>query len=284
LFGVPFLGTQAVSGALAISVWFGAENRARLPGSLRLVQAAQEGRKMIDWISLSTPDPALGMRWYKKLVEEELRGIFLRRHFGSSVISFTGKFWSAIEENRGLARVHGLRLHGFAVTRVDFAWDTMGALMEEARLFLKGAVTIIISPTGTTLYSGSRESARFLRVYDKTSEIKAKTGVDLDFALTRVELETRREICREYLAVYERCESAKITADVVDRYGLAFLSANPGQRICVAREDAGCPLEFVQRFYRVIGKALVANPDMFIEALELKGKATIAITSSPATT
>jgi hypothetical protein len=42
---VPFLGTQAVSGALAISVWFGAENRARLPGSLRLVQAAQEGMK-----------------------------------------------------------------------------------------------------------------------------------------------------------------------------------------------------------------------------------------------
>jgi hypothetical protein len=221
------------------------------------------------------------MRWYKKLVEEELRGIFLRRHFGSSVISFTGKFWSAIEENRGLAKVHGLKLQGFRVTRADFAWDVEGDVMEEARLFLKGAVTIIISPTGTTLYSGSRESARFLRVYDKTSEIKAKTGVDLDFALTRVELETRREICREYLAVYEHGESAKITADVVDRYGLTFLSANPGQRICVAREDAGCPLEFVQRFYRVIGKALLASPSMFIEALELVGKATIEITLPP---
>jgi hypothetical protein len=240
-----------------------------------------EWRKMIDWLSLSTPDPALGMRWYKKLVEEELRGIFLRRHFGASVISLTGKFWSAIEENRGLAKVHGLKLQGFRVTRVDFAWDTMGDLMEEARLFLKGQITTIISPTGTTLYSGSRESARFLRVYDKTSEIKAKTGADLGFALTRVELETRREICREYLAVYEHGESTKITADVVARYGLAFLNANPGQRICVAREDAGCPLEFVQRFYRVIGKALLANPVAFIQAVELEGKAEVTITDTP---
>jgi hypothetical protein len=221
------------------------------------------------------------MRAYKKMMEEDVGGVSLWRHFGTSVLHFSGKFWSRVMENRGLARVHGLRLQGFKVTRADFAWDVEGDVMEEARLFLKGAVTIIISPTGTTLYSGSRESARFLRIYDKASEIKAKTGADLGFALTRVELETRREICRAYLAVYEQGESAKITADVVDRYGLTFLDANPGQRICVAREDAGCPLEFVQRFYRVIGKALVANPDMFIEALELKGKATIEITLPP---
>jgi hypothetical protein len=238
----------------------------------------KRAKKMIDWISLSTQDTHLAMSCYKKLVEDDVRDVFYRRHFGTSVLSFTGKFWSRIEENRGLARVHGLRLQGFGITRVDFAYDVEGDMMEEARLFLKGQVTTILSPTGVTLYSGSRESSRFLRVYDKKAEIRARTGVDVGFPLTRVELECKSQVARDYLAVYEHGESAKITADVVERYGLTFLDANPGSRICVGREDAGAPIEFVARFYRVIGAALLADPKIFIEALELDGVATIGIT------
>jgi hypothetical protein len=232
---------------------------------------------MIDWISLSTQDPALAMRAYRKVVEEGVTSIYIRRFFGSSVLSFTGRFWAAVEENRGLARVHGIRLQGFSVTRVDFAWDVEGSWMERARVELLGNVTTILSPTGTTLYSGSRESSRFLRVYDKRSEIKAKTGVDTEFDLTRVELETKSRAAREYLELYEHGEGARITSDVVSRYGLSFLDADSGQRICVAKPDAGCPLEFVQRFYRVIGKALLADPKKFVEALELTDRVNIVV-------
>lgn len=239
---------------------------------------------MIDWTSLSTGDTPLALQTYKKITREGYTGIFLRRHFGSSVLSFTGKFWAAIEENRGLARVRGFALQGFGVTRVDFAWDAEGAWMERARLELKGAITTIISPTGTTLYSGSRESARFLRVYDKRAEIKARTGYDPEIELTRVELETKREVCRAYLKLYENGKRQEILGDVLTRYGLTFLGGNSGQRICVARPDAGNPLEFCQRFYKVIGRALMADPDAFMQALELEGRAVIALTSPPGST
>jgi hypothetical protein len=236
---------------------------------------------MIDWVSLSTSNRTLAMRAYRRMVEDGVTSVYICRFFGSSVLSFTGRFWAAVEENRGLARMHGIRLQGFSVTRVDFAWDVVGAWMETARLELLGNVTTIFSPTGITLYSGSRESSRFLRVYDKRSEIKAKTGVDTEFDLTRVELETKGEVARVYLDKYQHGEGTEILDDVVTRYGLSFLGGETGQRICVAKPGAGAPLKFVQRFYHVIGKALLADPRAFVEALELQDKVTVALSPPP---
>jgi hypothetical protein len=238
-----------------------------------------EWRKMIDWISLSTGDVSLAMHAYKGMVENGVKGIYYRRHFGTSVLNFTGRFWAGVEENRGLARIHGIRLQGFKVTRVDFAWDMPGSWTGVARAELLGSITTILSPTGVTLYSGSHESVRYLRVYDKRAEIRARTGVDMGLDLTRVELETKRQVARDYLALYEHGRGGEITEDTKTRYGLSFLAGDSGKRICVAGPDAGNPLEFCMRFYKVIGKAILADPKLFVHALELDGK--VAIVVSP---
>jgi len=232
---------------------------------------------MIDWVSLTTSCPSDAYALYKTFLLHETDGVWIRKNHSSWTVNLSGRYWADLpDENFGIRRVHAACLQGFKITRVDFAWDCPG---DFATAFQEAnpECTYVRSPTGTTVYLGERSSSRFLRVYDKAKEIKAKTGVDVDFALTRVELECKREVAVENWRVYSNGDLDAIRRDVCSRYrGLEFLGQDTGQRICVQRLGAGNAMEFVRRFRRVIRAAVSSDPVEFIGQVGVSTWLTVA--------
>lgn len=235
---------------------------------------------MIDWVTLTTNCPSDAYALYRTFLLHQTDGVWIRKNHTSWSVNLSGHYWSALQDEAfGVRRVHAAVLQEFKITRVDFAWDVPGdfaGVFQEAN----PKCTYVRSPTGTTVYVGERSSSRFLRVYDKAKEIKAKTGVDIGVQLTRVELECKHDVARANFRVYVDGDLDAIRRDVCSRYkGLEFLGEDSGQRITVQRLGAGNAMEFVRRFRRVIRAAVLSDPVAFIGEVGVSTWLTVASVS-----
>jgi len=89
------------------------------------------------------------------------------------------------------------------ISRLDLAFDVMGTPVDidglaaapqvkGAEGSAKGRSIVTTLPRGKTLYVGSRQSDKFLRVYDKSAE----QGWDAELQWTRIELELKKQTAK----------------------------------------------------------------------------------------
>jgi len=171
---------------------------------------------------------------------------------------------------------------GGKVTRLDFAIDLLEPFpivrYYRQRLAVWKASTskigmpqpsLITSPAGNTLYVGKRSSSRMLRIYDKRAEIKARTRVDIEMDLTRIELEVKRDAVPTYKTLFQAGNTLAIARDIVARYGLPErLIDSPNKVKPTSVNDAtNGAIAFVDRFKKVIRKAYLESPEAFCDII-----------------
>ena len=167
------------------------------------------------------------------------------------------------------------------ITRLDFTldvaqaydisnyYDTMRAIYENKDVRRRiGTPSLLTSPTGTTCYVGKRSSGRLLRVYDKRAEILHKKKVDIDFDLTRFELEVKRENIAKYKSLYMSGACQAIIDDIAERYALHWLSDSPNKvkPIHVPSKTDG-EMGFVYRYKTIIGRAYKQDKQQFLDII-----------------
>jgi len=163
--------------------------------------------------------------------------------------------------------------YGGKVTRLDFHIDYLGTLNFDAFYAIhdnnrKPTPQIVKSPNGTTVYVGRRSSARMLRVYDKQGEILAKRHINIGFALTRIELEIKRNMIKRYQALFMCGNTLQILQDIQALYGLrGFCEEHaPSKPFDVADKSNDC-FAFIQRFARIIREAYLTDSTQFYEII-----------------
>jgi len=159
------------------------------------------------------------------------------------------------------------------ITRVDFCIDYLGKLAFDAFYKLhnndqKPMPSIVKSPTGITVYVGKRSSARMLRVYDKRGEILAKSKIDIGFAMTRIELEIKRNMVHRYVALFMSGRTDIILSDIQHLYGLrGFCQSHEATRPTEQREKEDSLWNFVTRYKRIIQRAYLTDIDAFLDII-----------------
>ena len=171
---------------------------------------------------------------------------------------------------------------GGKVTRLDFAIDLLESFPIEdyyqGRLAAwneaKSTVgtpqpSLITSPAGNTVYVGKRSSSRMLRIYDKRAEIKAKTRVDIEMDLTRIELEVKRDAVPTYKRLFQAGNTLAIARDIVARYGLPERLIDSPSKVKPTSVDNATngAIAFVDRFKKVIRRAYLESPEMFCDII-----------------
>lgn len=163
--------------------------------------------------------------------------------------------------------------YGGKVTRLDFHIDYLGALDFDAFYALhdngkRPTPQIVKSPTGATVYIGKRSSARMLRIYDKRGELFAKKHIDIGFALTRIELEVKRNMLRRYQALFMERNTLQILQDIQSLYGLhGFCESNAASKpFDVVGKTNDC-FAFIRRFSRIIREAYITDKAQFLDAI-----------------
>lgn len=164
---------------------------------------------------------------------------------------------------------------GGKITRFDLFIDYLGLLDFHAFYGLhdngqKPLPSILVSPSGTTVYVGKRSSARMLRVYDKRGEIRAKESVDIGFDITRIELEIKRNMIMRYVFLFMLGKTDAILSDIQRLYGLrGFCAMHKATKPDHNRQKENSLWGFVQRYKRVIRRAYLADIDEFLDILEV---------------
>jgi hypothetical protein len=162
---------------------------------------------------------------------------------------------------------------GGKITRLDFTIDILSPFAFSAYYEImcgvhRGTPTLITSPRGDTVYIGRRSSQRFLRIYDKRAEIKARKKVDIGFDITRIELEVKRKLVSVYKRMFVNKEYKAILQDICTRYSLYNLV--DGKRVIkpnkIADRISG-PMAFVDRYKKVIRDAYMTNSAQFYETI-----------------
>lgn len=237
----------------------------------------------VDWVTVSFGK--IENEIARQSVFDVLR-VFSRRHkdcftmntFGAISFCFPGKFWQKVEEQDGLATVDDvMRCCSTAkISRVDFAHDFADTPDITGDIWRRLATfenkTTITSPSGDTLYVGSRESDRYLRFYNKAKEIENRTGVKLGLPCWRLELETKGDVAREYLSHYRRSPDI-VQSDIAKRYGIEDWLQGVGNLIKVHVVPENDPFKFVRQFHTVITRARQLDPDKFDAIIpKVKGK------------
>lgn len=161
------------------------------------------------------------------------------------------------------------------ITRIDFNIDYLGLLDFNAFYRLhdndeKPTPSILKSPNGTTVYVGRRSSARMLRVYDKTAEIRVKEKVDIGFDITRIELEIKRNMVSRYVALFMSGKNDVILSDIQQLYGLrGFCESHKATKPDHNRDKSDGLWRFVTRYRRTIRRAYLTDIDEFLDILEV---------------
>jgi hypothetical protein len=199
--------------------------------------------------------------------------VFTRTTFGSLSVCLPGQHWQSVEEEAGFSLVDDI-LHWCAtahISRFDLAHDWSLEKIDSDKIWSAIAelpsITRLEGPGGRTWYIGSRESDRFARLYDKTAEIFAKTGVRVDFPILRFEVELKGRTAAEYFSHFRRSRDV-VQSDIAQRYNLIeFLHGTSTDVIRVAGLPQADPFAFIRQFQRAITKARKADPRLFDELI-----------------
>jgi len=196
---------------------------------------------------------------------------FTRMTFGNLSVCLPGQHWQSVEEDAGFTLCDDI-LHWCAsahISRFDLAhdwnlektdsdkiWTAVGALPN---------VTRLEGPSGRTWYVGSRESDRFARLYDKRAELRANTGVDINFPVLRFEVELKGRTAAEYFFHFRRNPQV-VQGDLAERFNLAeFIAGDSKDVIRISGLPAVDPFAFVRQFRRALCKARKCDPQLFDE-------------------
>lgn len=159
-------------------------------------------------------------------------------------------------------------------TRIDIAVDfesrTFNARAEYDALRERFVnATIVESQTGFTVYTGSRRSRFFSRLYDKRAQIRARDGVDIGHDLLRFEVEAKRELAPRYLGLWVTGDAYAILSNARRRTGYEFLDAftGPAVRLAISRRTIDA-CDFVRRYRRAVRAAYNADPAWFVRFVE----------------
>lgn len=172
---------------------------------------------------------------------------------------------------RGL--LENIEMLGGKVTRLDFCIDYLGKLDFTAFYELndnqeKPNPSMVITPTGATVYIGARSSARMLRVYDKRGEILAKKKCDVGFDITRVELEVKRNMVARYLSLFMSGNLQAILSDMQSVGGLrGFCQEMKPSRPVEITDKSGDMWSFIRRYKRLLRTAYLDDRCQFFDTI-----------------
>jgi len=196
---------------------------------------------------------------------------FTRMTFGNLSVCLPGQFWQGVEEADGFRIVDDIChwVSSSHVTRFDLAHDWNLEQVDADRIWkafdLLPGIERWEGPGGKTHYKNSRESSRHARLYDKTAEIKARTGVDIGFPTLRFEVELKREAAPEYFAHFRRNPQV-VQSDLAERFNLSeFMIGDSKDVIRIHGAPAVDPFAFVRQFRRALCKARKCDPVLFDE-------------------
>jgi len=206
-----------------------------------------------------------------RMLQKAYPKTFTRRTFGTLSVCLPGQHWQGIDEQAGFTLIDDI-LHWCAtahVSRFDVAHDWNLEKVDSDKIWTAIAslpnITRLEGPSGRTWYVGSRESDRFARLYDKAAEIKAHTGVDINFPVLRFEVELKGRTAEEYFSHFRR-NPGVVQSDLAERYNLSeFLQGDSKDVIRVHALPAADPFAFVRQFRRALCKARTADPRLFDE-------------------
>lgn len=185
------------------------------------------------------------------------------------------------DNDHGRRIVREIKALGGKITRVDFAvdiaesfdFDAYKAMMDEKYKHQTmeekiGLPQLYTSLEGVTVYVGKRPSARFFRAYDKAAEIKARHKVDIDMALTRFEIECKRNVVPLYLGLFMAGNTKAIVDDMSARYHLPNLSDNPKRVLPTEDDQNKCSIwAWVHRYRRIIREAYTTDKEAFLDII-----------------
>lgn len=200
--------------------------------------------------------------------------VFSRTTFGSFSLCFPGQHWQSVRELAGFDLIDDCLTwaQGAHVTRFDLAHDWLNDDIDRHALW-KAVVASghkiekLIGESGNTFYIEDRESDYFARLYNKTAEIRARTGVDINFGVTRFEAELKGEAAPQFFAHWRR-SPADIQNTIAVRYNLQdFLIGSSTEIIRVMGLPAADPFAFVRKFWRCISYARALDPKLFDEII-----------------
>jgi hypothetical protein len=250
------------------------------PISRRVIVRGGGGNVFIDWTTISFG--RLEQREARDTIYNHFRAIqkvykmvYTMQTFGSLSLVFPGRFWQSVNEPDGISLMADV-CHWCAtahISRCDFAHDWNMDIVDATKIWwavstLKNVLRLE-GEGGKTWYIGSRESARFARLYDKRAEIKARTGIDVGFPILRFEFEAKSECAPEYYAHYLRCPDV-VQSDVAKRYNLSdFMSGSSTDVIRVRGLPQVDPFAFIHQFRKAITKARNENSVLFDELCPL---------------
>jgi len=230
-----------------------------------------------DWVTVSYGD--IKQFQVRSALFERIRVLkrvyphsFTRSTYGSLSVCLPGQHWQAIDEQDGFKLVDDI-LHFAAtghVTRFDLAHDWSIEKTDSDKIWAAVdacgmEIEKLTGSKGTTWYIQSRESGRFARLYDKTAEIKAHTGIDIKFPVLRFEVELKQECAPEYFAHFRRCPET-VVGDIAQRFNLTkFLEGSSKEIIrCMGAQQAD-PFAFVRKFHKCISYARAVDEKLFDE-------------------
>lgn len=187
------------------------------------------------------------------------------------------------DNDHGRAIVNQIHNLGGKVTRVDFSVDLpqpfdfdhyyrcMCCRYRHPTMTEKTALPQqYTSPQGDTVYVGKRSSARFFRVYDKRAEVKAKNKVDIDFALTRYELECKRNAVTLYLPLFMSGRLDMIVQDIAARYHVPEIATAQNRVLPMeTSQDKNSVWSFIHRYRRIIKEAYTTDRTAFLDIIEV---------------
>jgi len=136
-------------------------------------------------------------------------------------VTMSGTFLSSVDQKALAERVID---QGWHVTRCDIALDIIGSaetvldIDKQRQSSYAGRPrlrTLVDNPQGSTLYIGSRQSEKMLRIYDKGME--AKLG---RWDWLRYEMEYKGNTARAALAVVKKGLFGAVISDVLDFVGV----------------------------------------------------------------
>ena len=167
------------------------------------------------------------------------------------------------------------RLRGH-ITRLDFAVDYLGAFPFTA--YYKRVDTgkrpipsMLKSPKGVTVYVGSRESSRMLRIYDKRAEVLSRAQVDIGFELTRVELEVKNKMVGRYRNLFMSDRLDIILNDIQHVYKLElFCTTHEISKPIDIQDKSSDIFAFIQRYRNIIGAAYSIDRPLFLDIIKDK--------------
>lgn len=186
------------------------------------------------------------------------------------------------DNKQGREYIKAIHNLGGKITRLDFFVDVlekfdiagyktrMDEVYQNAPITARiGLPTLMTSLQGITCYIGKRSSARMLRVYDKRAEVLVKEKTDIEFDLTRFELEVKRELIPRYTTLFMSGQTQSILADIAERYRLPFLVDCP-ERLTFSEYDQKerTPFAFVIRYKTILRQAYRLNTTYFIQLME----------------